>query len=127
MNQPRPLSKAARWAAVLVATLFHPAWLVLMLPVLGDAANLESVVAPLLTVWLFRLRAGLVILLANVISSCIVFARLAHQGPREGLPRTFIATFIMASLCWLVDRARQYFDKGRLMRDEIERMRNSSS
>jgi hypothetical protein len=98
-----------------------------MLPVLGARANIESVVAPLLTVWLFNLRAGLVILLANAVGSSIVFSRLAHQGPREGLPRTFVATFIMALLCWLVDQARQYIDKGRLMRDEIERMRNSST
>jgi hypothetical protein len=112
---------------VLSLAILHPAWLVLMLPVLGDRANLESIVAPLTAVWLLSLRTGLVILLANAIGTSVVFAHLAHQGPREGLPRTFIATFIMAMFCWAVDHARQYFDKGRLIRDEIERMRNSGS
>ncbi len=127
MKQPRPLSKTKRWMTVLSLATLHPLWLVLMLPVLGDRANVESIVAPLAAVWLLNLRTGLVVLLANALGTSIVFARLAHQGPREGLPRTFIATFIMAMFCWVVDRARQYFEKGRLMREEIEKMRNSAS
>lgn len=125
MKQNRPLSKTKRWVTVLALAVLHPAWLVLMLPVLGDRANMESIVAPLAAVWLLNLRTGLVVLLANAVGSGIVFAHLAHEGPREGLPKTLIATFIMAVFCWIVDRARQYFEKGRLMRDEIERMRNS--
>lgn len=123
----RPLSKAKRWATVLVAATGHPAWLGLMLPLIGDRANLESIVAPLLAVWLLSLRTGLVLLLVNAVTSSIVFTHLNHQGPREGLPKTFVAMFVMAIFCWVAAQARRYVDKGRLMREEIERMRDSGS
>jgi hypothetical protein len=116
-----------RWATVLVAAAVHPAWLGLMLPLLGDRANLESIVAPLLAVWLLNLRTGLGLLLVNAVTSSIVFTLLYHQGPREGLPKTFVATFVMAFVCWVAAQARRYVDKGRLMREEIERMRDSGS
>jgi len=126
MKQRRPLSKAKRWATVMVAAIMHPVWLGLMLPLLGDRANLESAVAPFLAVWLLNLRTGLLFALVNVVSSSIVFVRMVHEGPRTGLPKTFFATFIMALACWVLDQAKRYVDKGRVMREEVERMRNSS-
>ncbi len=109
--------------AVLFATALHPVFLVLCFPMVRERANLEMVLAPLLAVWLFGLRHGLVFLFVNSITTGVVFAQLTGVGPREGIVKSLVAIVVASMLCIVLFRIKRYLEQGKAMEAEIEKLR----
>ena len=115
------VSSKAKWATVLTAAALHPVLLILLIPMIGERANLAMVLAPFAATWLFSLRLGMVFLLLNAVGTSVVFAHLdlTHAGPREGLTKTAVAVFIVGMICFGLNSLKRYLDRGRVMQAEI--------
>lgn len=125
MTRPSQNTSPIKWAVVLILVALHPVLLYLLVPVVGERINLAIVIAPVVTTWLFGWRAAAAVILANAVSTAVVFSLLMEMSSKEGLPKSIATVLILGVLCFVVDRVKRYIDKGKSMAKELEELRRS--
>jgi hypothetical protein len=123
----RQLSNKIKWAAVLLAAALHPILLSSLFPIVGERCNLVIVLAPFLAVWFFSVKLSILFLSLNALVTWVVFALVGNEGLISGLTKDAIVFIIVTGLCFALDRFRRYFEKGKALELELERLREPIS
>jgi two-component system cell cycle sensor histidine kinase/response regulator CckA len=118
MKREESLSKKARWAVVLGATILHPFLLYLMIPVFGERSNIVSVIAPIAATLLFSFRIGMVIMPINVVVSAAMFMHLTAMGA-EGRPKAVVSGLVIAAVCFGAEKLRLYVAQRKAIEEEL--------
>jgi signal transduction histidine kinase/CheY-like chemotaxis protein len=113
-----PLTKGAKWTAVLALTAAHPALLLVLHPIFGEASNSLLLAGPVVGTLLFNVRLGVLFIFINTIASGIVFTHLGMSG-KEGLPKALISLLVTVTVCWGADRLRQFIEQRRAMEEKL--------
>lgn len=124
MTAKHSSSKIQKWVVVVTATLFHPMLVYFLFPVVGEKSNLVIVLAPFLAAWWFGLPLSLLLLVINAFVTGVIFSRLSDAGPGDGLPKAVVSLAVIGALCFGLNRLKHYLDKGKVMADELEKLRD---
>ena len=113
-----PLSPRAKWTIVLALTAAHPALLLVLHPIVGEASNSLLLAGPVVATLLFSLRMGVFFIFVNTIASGVVFTYLGMSG-EEGRPKAVISLLVTVSVCWGADRLRHFIEQRRTMEENL--------
>jgi signal transduction histidine kinase/CheY-like chemotaxis protein len=117
-RQRTPLSQRAKWTTVIALAAAHPALLLVLHPIVGEASNSLLLVGPVVATLLFSLRMGVLFIFVNTIASGFVFTHFGMSG-EEGLPKAAISLLVTLTVCWGAERLRFFIEQRRAMEENL--------
>jgi signal transduction histidine kinase/ActR/RegA family two-component response regulator len=114
-----PLSRRAKWTIVLALTAAHPALLVALRPIVGEAGNMLALAAPVAATLLLDIRYGMFFMFVNTVVSGVVFDQFGMSG-EEGRPKGVVSLLVTATICWGADRLRHFIEQRRTMEEALQ-------
>jgi len=113
-----PLSHRTKWSTVIALTAAHPAMLLVLHPIVGEASNSLLLAGPVVATLLFSLRIGVFFIFINTITSGFVFTHFGMSG-EEGRPKALISLLVTITVCWGADRLRYFIEQRRAMEENL--------
>jgi len=113
-----PLSRRAKWIIVLALTAAHPALLLVLQPIVGEASNSLLLAGPVIATLLFSLRMGVLFIFINTVVSGFVFTYLGMSG-EEGRPKALVSLLVTVTVCWGANRLRHFIEQRRAMVESL--------
>jgi len=96
----------------------HPALLLVLSPIVGEASNSLLLAGPVVATLLLSLRVGVSFIFLNAMVSGIIFSRFGMSG-EEGLPKAVVSLLVTVTVCWGADRLRFYVEQRRAMEEAL--------
>ena len=114
-----PLSRRVKWSIVAAFTAAHPALLVALRPIVGEASNSLLLAGPVVATLLLSLRIGVFFILINTVVSGFLFTRFGMSG-EEGLPKALVSILVTVTVCWGADRLRHFIEQRKAMEEALQ-------
>lgn len=114
-----PLSRRARWSIVLAVAVAHPALLLGLHPVVGEASNLLALIAPVVATLLLGIHVGVFFIFVNTFVTGVVFTLFFRMSGAVGLPKGAVSLLVTTFVCWGADRLHHFIEQRRAMEDAL--------
>jgi len=114
-----PISRRAKWAIVAALTVAHPALLLVLHPIVGEASNSLLLAGPVVATLLLSLRMGVFFIFINTVVSGFLFTRFGMSG-EEGRPKAVVSLLVTVTVCWGADRLRHFIEQRRAMEGALQ-------